>query len=49
MIKAQFRYAAYVIIQRFIIQLLQLGLVVSELDSIQHLCEQEDQRIFVPV
>lgn len=38
----------YVIIQRLIVQLLQLGLVVSELDPIQHLCEQEDEGVFVP-
>lgn len=34
--------AAYIVIQSLVIQLLQLGLVVSELDSIQHLREQED-------
>lgn len=47
-INQQERNASYIIIQGFIIQLFQLGLVVSELDSIQYLCEQEDQGIFVP-
>lgn len=35
-------HAAYIVIQSLVIQLLQLGLVVSELDSIQHLREQKD-------
>lgn len=44
-----FNPAPYIIIQRLIIQLLQLCLVIPELDSIQYLCQQQNQGVFVPV
>lgn len=40
--------APYIIIQGLVIQLLQLCLVIPELDPIQHLCQQQNQGIFVP-
>lgn len=39
---------AYIIIQGLVIQLLQLCLVIPELDPVQHLCQQQNQGIFVP-
>lgn len=40
--------APYIIIQGLVIQLLQLCLVIPELDPVQHLCQQQNQGIFVP-
>lgn len=40
--------ASYIVIQCLVIQFLQLGLVVPELYSVQHLCQQQNQSIFVP-
>lgn len=40
--------ATYIIIQSLVIKLLQLALVRSELDSVQHFPEQQHQSIFVP-
>lgn len=41
--------APYIIIQCLVIQLLQLCLVIPELDSIQHLRQQQNQGVFVPM
>lgn len=43
-----FTRGPYIIIQGLVIQLLQLCLVIPELDPVQHLCQQQNQGIFVP-